>query len=118
MSRIFNCSMLIFKHSRLRHRMIEEKHRGHEAMHAEMVLILFVATLLAQVVLVMWRLRHKKSYHVSITLYVTVYKFVIFIDNNFIWYVGDPPIYFSEGRILEDGQCVDVVLYCHIVCHI
>jgi len=52
-------------HCRLRHRMIEEKHRGHETMHAEMILILFVAALLAQVVLVMWKLRHKKSYHVS-----------------------------------------------------
>lgn len=53
---------------RLRHRMIEEKHRGHEAMHAEMILILFAAALIAQVVLVMWKLQHKKSYHV-ITLF-------------------------------------------------
>ena len=44
--------------------MIEEKHRGHEAMHAEMILILFVAALVAQVILVIWKLRHKKSYHV------------------------------------------------------
>ena len=53
-------------HCRLRHRMIEEKHRGHEAMHAEMILILFAAALIAQVVLVMWKLQHKKSYHVSV----------------------------------------------------
>ena len=50
---------------RLRHRMIEEKHRGHEQMHAEMILILFGAMLLAQIVLVVWKVRHKKSYHVS-----------------------------------------------------
>jgi len=45
--------------------MIEEKHRGHEQMHAEMILILFGAMLLAQVILVLWKLRHKRSYHVS-----------------------------------------------------
>ena len=45
--------------------MIEEKHRGHEQMHAEMILILFGAMLLAQIVLVVWKVRHKKSYHVS-----------------------------------------------------
>ena len=57
--------------TRLRHRMIEEKHRGHEAMHAEMILILFVAAILAQVILVVWRLRHKKSYHVSVSFYLS-----------------------------------------------
>ena len=45
--------------------MIEEKHRGHEQMHAEMILILFGAMLLAQVILVLWKVRHKRSYHVS-----------------------------------------------------
>ena len=49
---------------RLRHRMIEEKHRGHDLMHAEMILILFGSIMLAQVLLYLWRQRHRKSYQV------------------------------------------------------
>lgn len=40
---------------RLRHRMIEEKHRGHDLMHAEMLLILFGSILVAQILLFAWR---------------------------------------------------------------
>ena len=99
--------------------MIEEKHRGHEAMHAEMILILFVAALVAQVVLVLWKLQHKKSYHVS-AVYSShcVYNPLIFLDSYLIWYVGDSPIYFSEGGVLEDDMCVDCVFCYHFVCHI
>ena len=50
---------------RLRHRMIEEKHRGHDLMHAEMILILFAAILAAQILLFVWRHKHGKSYQVS-----------------------------------------------------
>ncbi|XDV39232.1 hypothetical protein PO909_008496 [Leuciscus waleckii] len=41
------------------------KHKGHEAMHAEMVLILIVTLVIAQLVLVQWKQRHPKSYNVS-----------------------------------------------------
>lgn len=41
------------------------KHKGHEAMHAEMVLILIVTLVVAQLVLVQWKQRHPKSYNVS-----------------------------------------------------
>lgn len=40
------------------------KHKGHEAMHAEMVLILIVTLVIAQLVLVQWKQRHPKSYNV------------------------------------------------------
>lgn len=40
------------------------KHKGHEAMHAEMVLILIVTLVIAQLVLVQWKQRHSKSYNV------------------------------------------------------
>lgn len=40
---------------RLRHRMIEEKHKGHDLMHAEMLLILFSSIMVAQVLLFIWR---------------------------------------------------------------
>ncbi|XP_025087236.1 RING finger protein 121-like isoform X2 [Pomacea canaliculata] len=47
---------------RLEHQRLHEQHRGHEAMHAEMVLILLVTLLVAQIVLVQWKARHFKSY--------------------------------------------------------
>lgn len=40
------------------------KHEGHAAMHAEMVLILIVTLVVAQLVLVQWKQRHSKSYNV------------------------------------------------------
>ena len=38
---------------------------GHDDMHAEMVLVLFMVTIAAQVALVIWKKRHFKSYQVS-----------------------------------------------------
>ena len=49
---------------RLQHERLHVKHRGHEAMHAEMVLILIATLLVAQVVLVQWKQRHTRSYNV------------------------------------------------------
>ena len=49
---------------RLEHQRLHEKHRGHEAMHAEMVLILIVTLIVAQIVLVQWKQRHFRSYQV------------------------------------------------------
>ena len=50
---------------RLRHRMLEEKHKGHEVMHLEMILIFFGSIIVTQFILVLWRTKHKKSYQVS-----------------------------------------------------
>lgn len=44
---------------------MHEEHKGHEAMHAEMILIFFVTLLVAQFVLIEWKRRHYKSYSVS-----------------------------------------------------
>ncbi|XP_029457878.1 RING finger protein 121 isoform X2 [Rhinatrema bivittatum] len=44
------------------------KHRGHEAMHAEMVLILIATLVVAQLVLVQWKQRHSRSYNM-VTLF-------------------------------------------------
>lgn len=41
-----------------------EKHKGHESMHMEMVVILLVTLIIAQVVLVEWKKRHYRSYSV------------------------------------------------------
>ena len=43
------------------------KHRGHEAMHAEMVLILIATLVVAQLLLVQWKQRHPRSYNVSVS---------------------------------------------------
>ena len=49
---------------RIEHQRMHERHRGHEAMHAEMVLILIVTLVVAQIVLVQWKQRHFGSYQV------------------------------------------------------
>ncbi|KAG0434348.1 hypothetical protein HPB47_019170 [Ixodes persulcatus] len=41
---------------------MHEKHRGHEKMHAYMILILLASVVVAQIVLVQWKKRHFKSY--------------------------------------------------------
>jgi len=44
---------------------MHEKHRGHESMHAEMVLILICTLVVAQLILVQWRKHHFRSYQVQ-----------------------------------------------------
>ncbi len=56
--------------SRMQHERLHVKHRGHEAMHAEMVLILIASLVVAQIVLVQWKQRHCRSYNVSAILYI------------------------------------------------
>jgi len=48
--------------------MIEEKHQGHDLMHAEMILILFGSIMVAQILLFLWRQKHGKSYQ-TVTLF-------------------------------------------------
>lgn len=47
---------------RIEHAKVYEQHRGHDSMHAEMVLIFIVVLVIAQVILVEWKRRHHKSY--------------------------------------------------------
>ncbi|XP_033743023.1 RING finger protein 121-like isoform X1 [Pecten maximus] len=47
---------------RIEHQRLHEKHKGHEAMHAEMVLILIATLVVAQILLVQWKQRHFRSY--------------------------------------------------------
>lgn len=54
-----------FIFTRLEHQRMHEKHKGHEAMHAEMIIILFVTLIVAQVALVEWKKRHYRSYSVG-----------------------------------------------------
>lgn len=68
---------------RAAHQLMHEKHKGHEAMHSEMVLILFITLIIAQVTLVEWKKRHYKSYSV---FYIFVIRIGIHMKNirNFI----------------------------------
>ena len=50
---------------KLEHMRLHEKHRGHEKMHTEMILILFATLVISQVALVKWREIYPSSYHVS-----------------------------------------------------
>lgn len=53
---------------RLEHQQMHEKHKGHDAMHAEMIIILLVTLIVAQVLLVEWKKRHYRSYSVRINM--------------------------------------------------
>ena len=69
---------------RLRHRMIGEKHQGHDLMHAEMILILFGSIMVAQVLLYVWRQRNPKSY-TAITLLGLWAIPLVFSIKLFFW---------------------------------
>ncbi|XP_067948148.1 E3 ubiquitin ligase Rnf121-like isoform X1 [Watersipora subatra] len=47
---------------RYEHQLLHEKHKGHEAMHAEMMMILMISLIVAQAVLLIWRTKHNRSY--------------------------------------------------------
>uniref|UniRef100_A0A8D0FUI6 Ring finger protein 121 n=1 Tax=Strix occidentalis caurina TaxID=311401 RepID=A0A8D0FUI6_STROC len=53
---------------RVEHAQMHAKHRGHEAMHAEMVLILIATLVVAQLLLVQWKQRRPRSYNM-VTLF-------------------------------------------------
>lgn len=47
---------------RYEHQKMHDKHKGHEQMHVEMLLILVVTLIVAQFCLVYWKKKHYKSY--------------------------------------------------------
>lgn len=52
------------------HRKLHEAHKGHESMHAEMLLILMVTMIVAQIILIEWKRRHFKSFQVIFFLII------------------------------------------------
>ena len=61
--------------------MMHEKHKGHEAMHAEMMLILMGTLIVAQALLLFWKSRHLRSYQVcqlAIVLFGVVYSTIMY----------------------------------------
>ena len=68
----------------MRHRMVEEKHRGHELMHAEMILILFGSIMVAQILLFLWRQKYHRSYQ-TMTLFGLWIIPIVFCVRLFFW---------------------------------
>ena len=50
---------------KLEHMRLHEKHKGHEKMHTEMILILFATLVISQIALVKWKEIYPGSYHVG-----------------------------------------------------
>lgn len=74
------------------HLMMHEKHRGHESMHAAMLLILISATVLAQILLIFWRRKNFKSYQNVSMFGMWIIPLIISVYNQywrfvFIWSV-------------------------------
>ncbi|XP_055312521.1 E3 ubiquitin ligase Rnf121 isoform X3 [Sitodiplosis mosellana] len=67
---------------RLEHQRMHEKHKGHDAMHAEMIIILFVTLILAQVALVEWKKRHYRSYSFITLLGLWIIPVCVCIKNQ------------------------------------
>ena len=119
---------------RYEHQKLHEKHRGHEAMHAEMVLILIGTLIIAQIILVQWRQRHFQTYQVSAFimrcllewLVVTPFHFCNVLPSLSLCKVGFASlarsICFSDGYIMWDvdysyipvHQVWVVAFHCHL----
>ena len=58
---------------------MHEKHRGHESMHAEMILILFATLIISQIALVKWRQIYPNSYHVSFENVLVLWEYLLYL---------------------------------------
>ncbi|KAG8035208.1 hypothetical protein G9C98_001698 [Cotesia typhae] len=63
------------------HIKLHQKHEGHESMHAEMLLILFITLIVVQVLLVEWKKRYFKSYQLVTLIAVWLIPFGMCLRN-------------------------------------
>lgn len=68
---------------RAEHQLMHEKHKGHESMHSEMVLILLITLIVAQIGLVEWKKRHYKSY--SVVSLIAMWIIPLLISVRYEW---------------------------------
>ncbi|NXP71268.1 RN121 protein, partial [Ramphastos sulfuratus] len=73
---------------RVEHARMHAKHRGHEAMHAEMVLILIATLVVAQLLLVQWKQRHPRSYNMVTLFQMWVVPLYFTIKLNWWRFLG------------------------------
>lgn len=69
---------------RFEHQQMHEKHKGHENMHAEMMIILLITVIVAQVALYQWRKRHYRSYSLVTLLGLWMIPIVICVRS--LWW--------------------------------
>nr|CAH7726105.1 unnamed protein product [Callosobruchus chinensis] len=67
---------------RLEHQKIHEQHKGHEKMHAEMVIILIVTVIVAQVILIEWKKRHYRSYAIVTLLGMWIVPIILCLRSH------------------------------------
>ncbi|XP_015781494.1 RING finger protein 121 [Tetranychus urticae] len=70
------------------HILFHEKHRGHEGMHAMMLLVLIVATFSVQIGLIAWKKRSMKSYQNVSMFAMWLFPIAISIHNSWWRFVG------------------------------
>ncbi|XP_054159357.1 E3 ubiquitin ligase RNF121-like [Oppia nitens] len=70
------------------HLLLHEKHRGHESMHALMLLILIAAIVVAQVVLIYWRKKSPKSYQNVSMIGMWFVPFILSVYNHWFRFVA------------------------------
>lgn len=95
---------------RMEHAQMHAKHKGHEAMHAEMVLILIVTLVVAQLVLVQWKQRHSKSYNVR-----QPSDLKLFESSLYSW---QSDVFLKLGQHMGPGSFFSTYSYCAHTLHI
>ncbi|KAG7197899.1 hypothetical protein KM043_016143 [Ampulex compressa] len=78
---------------RVEHIKLHELHRGHESMHAEMLLVLLVTLVVAQILLLEWKKRWFKSYQLVTLIAMWIIPFGLSLKNRwwrfiFFWLVS------------------------------
>lgn len=77
---------------RVKHIKMHEQHKGHESMHAEMMLILVSTAIIGEIILISWKNYHFKSYQLTTLIAMWIIPIIMCIRNAwwrfiFIWLV-------------------------------
>ncbi|XP_042902567.1 E3 ubiquitin ligase Rnf121 [Parasteatoda tepidariorum] len=80
-------SMTSEEKTRYLHEQLHLKHRGHESMHAWMVLILLLAMILSQILLVEWRKRFPRSYNRISLVAMWIIPFAISVNHAWMRFI-------------------------------
>jgi len=94
------------------HEEMHRKHQGHDAMHAEMFIIFIVSMIVAQIVLMVWKRRHFRSYQTAtlfglwlIPCLISLHKFWWrFICSWLIYTSTSSYIWFLVTRSIISGR--------------
>ncbi|KAL5241580.1 hypothetical protein ACI65C_008990 [Semiaphis heraclei] len=80
-----NVTRILTREEQIReeHRKLHELHKGHESMHAEMLIILMITMIVAQIVLLEWKRRHFRSFQVVTSLALWLIPFIMSIRMSY-----------------------------------